>query len=278
MTVALGLRAVLGLRIGWLPVSVWDAVDVAIVAYLLYQLYYLVRGSIAFNIVVGIVLLYALYFAVGLLGMDMLRLLLGQFVSVGFIVVLIIFQPEVRRFLVLLGNTTLRRRSNVIDFLVRRFGGSRLGSTDDTARAGDRLAVKRAMLGMAKEKTGALIVFTENAGGEPIGASGTRLDATVSEPLLRTIFDKHTPLHDGAVLIERGRVYAAGCVLPVTDRADLPQSVGLRHRAAVGLTERSRATAFVVSEETGLISVARGGRLLRRLSETKLEEELREAF
>ena len=104
------------------------------------------------------------------------------------------------------------------------------------------------------------------------------MDAQVSEMLLRTIFDKHTPLHDGAVLIERGKIYAAGCVLPVTDRSDLPQSVGLRHRAAVGLTERSRATAFVVSEETGLISVARGGRLLRRLSETKLEEELRAAY
>ena len=273
-----GPAAVLALSVGWLPVSVWDAVDVAVVAYLLYQLYYLVRGSIAFNIVVGIVLLYAVYFAVGQLGMDMLRLLLGQFVSVGFIVVLIIFQPEVRRFLVLIGNTTLRRRSSVISFLLARLGIERAAATDDTARAGERLAVKQAMLAMAKTKTGALIVFTENAGGEPIGPSGTRMNATVSDPLLRTIFDKHTPLHDGAVLIERGRIYAAGCVLPVTDRGDLPQSVGLRHRAAVGLTERSRATAFVVSEETGLISVARGGRLLRRLSETKLEEELRSAY
>ena len=268
----------LGVSIGWLDVSVWDVVDVIIVAYLLYQLYFLVRGSIAFNIVVGIALLYAVYFAVGLLGMDMLRLLLGQFVSVGFIVVLIIFQPEVRRFLVLLGNTTLRRRSNVIAFLLRRFGGNRADSSADTARAGERLAVKQALLAMAKTKTGALLVFTENAAGEPIGPSGTKLDAQVSEMLLRTIFDKHTPLHDGAVLIERGKIYAAGCVLPVTDRSDLPQSVGLRHRAAVGLTERSRATAFVVSEETGLISVARGGRLLRRLSETKLEEELRAAY
>lgn len=273
-----GATAAFALSVGWLPISVWDAVDVAVVAYLLYQVYYLVRGSIAFNIVVGIVLLYAVYFAVGILGMDMLRLLLGQFVSVGFIVVLIVFQPEVRRFLVLLGNTTLRRRSSVISFLLRRLGIERAAATDDTARAGERLAVKQALLAMAKTKTGALIVFTENAGGEPIGPSGTRMNATVSEPLLRTIFDKHTPLHDGAVLIERGRIYAAGCVLPVTDRSDLPQSVGLRHRAAVGLTERSRATAFVVSEETGLVSVARGGRLLRRLSETKLEEELRAAY
>ncbi len=270
-----GLPLTLGVEIGFLPVSIWDAVDIVIVSYLLYQLYKLVRGSIAFNIFIGVVTVYALWFLVGVLGMDMLRALLGQFVSVGVIIIIIIFQPEIRRFLVVLGDTTLRQRSNVLQRLLN------LGKDLDEIsqlRQRELLELKKAIMEMAKHKTGALIVLTRNAQNEPIGPSGTRLNAEVSDELVRTIFDKHTPLHDGAMLIENGKIFAAGCVLPVTDRADLPSSVGLRHRAAVGLTERSESTAFVVSEETGTISVANGGRLLRRLSESKLEEQLRVAY
>ena len=262
-------------QIGFLPVSPWDVLDVLIVSYLLYQLYKLVRGSVAFNIFIGVITLYALWFLVGLLGMDMLSAVLGQFVSVGVIIIIIIFQPEIRRFLILLGNNTLRQRSQVLRRLFR------LGDVSDaesSRRQGEKLELHKAMMTMAKRKTGALVVLTNNAAGEPIGPSGTRINADVSAVLLRTIFDKHTPLHDGAVLIEKGKVYAAGCVLPVTDRNDLPQAVGLRHRAAVGLTERSQAVCFVVSEETGFISVAKGGKLLRRLSESKLLEELTLAY
>ena len=264
-------------QIGFLPVSVWDVLDVAIVSYLLYQLYKLVRGSVAFNIFIGVVTLYALWFLVGLLGMDMLRAVLGQFVSVGVIIIIIIFQPELRRFLILLGNNTLRQRSQVLR-RVFRLGNGGADADGGRTRLREQIELKKALVGMAKTRTGALIVVTDNAEGEPIGPSGTRINALVSDELLRTIFDKHTPLHDGAVLIESGRIVAAGCVLPLTERSDLPQSVGLRHRAAVGLTERSQATAFLVSEETGFISVAKGGRLLRRLSEIKLEEEIQLAY
>lgn len=263
------------LEIGFLPVSVWDILDVLIVSYLLYQLYTLVRGSIAFNIFIGVITLYALYFIVGVLGMEMLRAILGQFVSVGVIIIIIIFQPEIRRFLVLLGNTTLRQRSAVIQRLLRISDGEK-GA--EMKSQGEQIELKKAILSMSNTMTGALIVVSKNAANEPIGTSGTPLNAEVTDELIRTIFDKSTPLHDGALLIQPGKIYKAGCILPVSERTDLPQSVGLRHRAAVGLSERSQAVAFIVSEETGFISVASSGKLLRRINEAKLEEEIRAAY
>ena len=262
-------------NVGFLPVSVWDALDIAVVTYLLYQLTRLVRGSVASNILIGVITLYVLYFVVGQLGMQMLRAILSQFVSIGVIVIIIIFQPEIRRFLVVLGNNAMRRRTQIIARFFR-LGDSRKFLTEDTlAQHGELLA---AMLDMSRRKTGALLVISDNLALEPINTMGTRIDALLSQELLRTIFDKHTPLHDGAVLIEAGKIVAAGCVLPVTERIDLPQNVGLRHRAAIGFTERSQSPAFVVSEETGRISVARAGKLIRKLSESALDAELRSAL
>ncbi len=263
------------ISIGFLPITIWDLLDVAVVSYLFYQLNRLVRGSVASNIFIGVITLYILYFVVGLLGMQMLRAILAQFVSIGVIVIIIIFQPEIRRFLVVVGNTTLRRRGQLLQRIFG-FGDSRKAISDEVlAQLGE---IKRAIIELARRKTGALIIISDNLALEPINTLGTRLDAELSDALLRTIFDKHTPLHDGAVLIERGKVVAAGCVLPVTERTDLPQNVGLRHRAAIGFTERTRSRAFVVSEETGRISVAKSGQLYRKLTEAALDKELREAM
>ena len=268
-------------NIGFMPVSAWDVLDVAIVTYLLYELYKLVRGSVASNILTGIGLLFLLYFAVDLVGMQLLSALLDRFVSVGVIVLVIIFQPELRRFLLLLGNNALRQRSNVVQRLLRAGIRSQQGSDEEGEGQGhsmELIALKAALLRLARKKTGALIVVSDNPAGEPTGSSGTKLDADLTESLLLSIFNKHSPLHDGAVIVHAGRIYAASCVLPVTDRTDLPQSVGLRHRAAVGLSERSKSKAFVVSEETGGISVASGGRLRRKLKEEQLEQELLRAL
>ena len=259
------------LKIGFLPVSIWDLLDILIVSYLLYQLYKLVKNSSALNIFIGVITIYVLYYLVGLLGMEMLRAILAQFVSVGVIIIVIIFQPEIRRFLVLLGNNTIRQRSQMIK---RLFGlGSRQGLLREEQES-IRNILKNSILEMSRRKTGALIVLTDNFDSEPINTLGTRIDGRLSEELIRTIFDKHSPLHDGAMFIERGLVVAAGCVLPVTERSDLPQSIGLRHRAAVGFSERSQSTAFIVSEETGRISVARQGRLQRKLNESTLEDAI----
>lgn len=256
-------------EIGFLPISLWDVLDVTIVGYLVYRVYLLLRGSIAFNIFVGIVIIYLLWWLVGLLKMDMLSMILSQFVNVGFIIIIIIFQPEVRRFLLLLGNTTLGRRTDV---MLRWFTRNL-----DKKTPGDEAAkqeIKQALLRMSKDRTGALIVFTDNAELEPIGQAGINLDAKISQSLLLSIFQKESPLHDGAVLVGKGKIVAASCVLPISHSSELPPHTGLRHRAALGITERSNATAFIVSEETGAISFAVSGRLEFKLTEARLSELL----
>ena len=242
--------------------------DVLIVAYLLYRLYKLLEGSIAVNIVVGIGTLYLVSYIVGLLNLEMLDRILQQFLNLGVIILIIIFQPEVRRFLLVLGNSTIRNRSNFFNRLINPDGADPVGSSDSAEQ------IWSAMLQMSQEKTGALIVLTGATTLEGIHSSGTPINGRVSRTLLETIFNKHTPLHDGAVLIDGNIILEAGCVLPVSDSQRLPRNAGLRHRAAVGVTERANVAAFVVSEESGLLSMAYEGKLTRGLSEEKLLELL----
>lgn len=259
---------ILGLKIGFLPVSVWDLLDILIVAYLMYQLYKLLRGNIAFNILIGVLLLYVSWWLVTQLDMALLSGILNQFVNVGVIVLIIIFQPEVRRFLLILGDSTLRQRMNFLDRILDRKFDTEYDRTENTE------ALLRAMLRMSRRRTGALLVFTGEARLEGLVSGGTPLNAEISEGLILSIFNKESPLHDGAVLITKGRMVAASCILPVSESAELPKSVGLRHRAAVGLTERSTAVAFIVSEESGGISFAHQGRLERKIDEDRLRQLL----
>jgi len=254
--------------LGFLPVRIWDILDILIVGYLIYQIYKLLRGSIAFNIFIGVVILYLIWWLVGVLKMDLLLLLLNQFVSVGVIILIIIFQPEVRRFLLLVGNTTLRQRSNFLRrWLDRNFEGEEIQK--DIIRS-----VKNAIVRMSRRKVGALIVMTKNLDLSVIKESGVALDATISQPLLESIFNKESPLHDGAVLLSNSKIQAASCILPVSDNQALPQNAGLRHRAAVGVTERLNVASFVVSEETGRISFAFEGKLQRDITPERLESLL----
>lgn len=259
-------------NIGFLPFTVWDVLDILIVGYLMFQLYKLLRGSIAFNIFVGVLTLYVVWWLVKQLKMDLLSAVLGQFVSVGVIIIIIIFQPEVRRFLLFLGNSTLRQRSNFLDRILHR-------NFENSAQRQRQInAIKAAMLRMSRHKTGALIVFVRQANLEGMISTGITLDAIISEQLLESIFKKGTPLHDGAVLIAGGKIVAASCVLPVSENLQLPKSAGLRHRAAVGITERADVVAFVVSEENGHLSYAYEGRLYMRLTEHDLTEKLEEYY
>jgi diadenylate cyclase len=255
-------------KIGFLPVTIWDILDIIIVGYLLFQLYKLLRGSRALNIFVGVFLLYIVWWLVNQLGMDLLSAVLDQFVSVGVIVLIIIFQPEVRRFLLLLGNSTLRQRSRFFErILDRNFEGAEL-------RKNQIGAIKQALMRMSHRKTGALIVFVRQANLEGIISGGLPLDALISEQLIVSIFQKESPLHDGALLIGAGKIQMASCVLPVSDNPAIPASAGLRHRAAVGITERADVVAFVVSEENGKLSYTYDGQLQRGLTEEELEELL----
>ncbi len=254
--------------IGFLPIRFLDLLDIGIVGYLMFLVYKLLRGSVAFNIFIGVVLLYFIYWLVGISDMNLLHQVLGQFVSVGFIILIIIFQPEIRRFLLLLGDTTIKQRSNFFSKLLHR------NEEDEGSNQAQIVAIKTAMVKLAKEKTGALIVITQNPNLGSLVNSGTRMDAILTEPLLLTIFNKETPLHDGAVVIYNHKILSASCVLPVSDNPNLPRRAGLRHRAAVGITENSDVASFVVSEETGKISYAHQGKLIQNISPEELERLL----
>ena len=255
--------------IGFLPIRILDLLDIVIVGYLMFLVYKLLRGSVAFNIFIGVLLLYLIYWLVGISDMNLLHQVLGQFVSVGFIILIIIFQPEIRRFLLLLGDTTIKQRSNFFSKLLQRNVEGEGSSNQEQINA-----IKSSMVKLSKEKTGALIVITQNPNLGSLANSGTRMDAQLTEALLLTIFNKETPLHDGAVVIYNQKILSASCVLPVSDNPNLPRRAGLRHRAAVGITENSDVASFVVSEETGKISYAHQGNLNQNISPEELERLL----
>lgn len=254
--------------IGFLQVDIWDIFDILIVGAMLYQLYRLLRGSIALNIFVGMMLLFLSYQAFQALGMDLLSSILYQFINIGFVSLIIIFQPEVRRFLLLLGNSTLRQRDSVWNRL--------LGREEVSESAPEIEDIRRAFLRMAGNKTGALVVITKEADPDTVITGGTQMNADISYGLLVSIFHKESPLHDGAVVIHNRRISRASAILPVSENTDLPQSVGLRHRAAVGVSEKIDVACFIVSEENGKISFAHNGQLERGLAEVRLRELLLE--
>lgn len=254
-------------NIGFLEVNFLDLFDILIVGVLLYQLYRLLRGSIALNIFAGLVALFLSYLVFEALGMDLLSIILYQFINIGFVSLIIIFQPEVRRFLLLLGSNAIKQRDSVWNRLLGR-------EEEDTGRRPEVEDIRRAVLQMARRRTGALIVLLQDADPETVISGGTPLDATLSYSLLVSIFHKESPLHDGAVIIKNQRIDRASSILPISENPDLPKSVGLRHRAAVGVTEKSDVVCLIVSEETGKISFAREGKLERGITEARVEELL----
>jgi diadenylate cyclase len=254
-------------NIGFLEVNILDLFDILIVGVLLYQLYRLLRGSIALNIFAGLVALFLSYLVFEALGMDLLSIILYQFINIGFVSLIIIFQPEVRRFLLLIGSNAIKQRDSVWNRLLGR-------EQEDSGRRPEVEDIRRALLQMARRRTGALIVLLQDADPETIITGGTVLDATLSYSLLVSIFHKDSPLHDGAVIIKNQRIDRASSILPISENTDLPRSVGLRHRAAVGVTEKSDVVCFIVSEETGKISFTRDGQLERGITEARVEELL----
>ncbi len=260
-------------EIGFLPIRIWDILDILIVGYLIYQLYKLLRGSIAFNIFIGIISIYIVWWIVRLLQMDLLSQLLTQFVSVGVLMLLIVFQPEVRRFLLLLGNTTLKQQSNFLSKLLNR-----PLIINERAKLSQVRAIRSAMLKLSKSKTGALIIVSANPNVEFFSNSGVKLDANISQPLIESIFHKESPLHDGAMVIHENKIHSASVILPLSSNTTLPKSAGLRHRAAVGVTENSQVAAFIVSEETGNLSYAFEGNLSWKISEENLTDLLKRHF
>jgi diadenylate cyclase len=248
------------LHFGWI-----DAADVLLVTVLLYQLYKLLRGSVALNVALGLVSFYLLYLVVKATGMELLTKILGQFMSVGVLASIILFQQEIRRFLLNVGKATA----------LERMRGWAWGRPAEVAPLPISPFVEAAK-SLSNKYTGALICFTQASDLTPFAESGDRLDAEISKRLLLSIFNKTSPLHDGAVIVANGRLRAARCILPVSENPDVPASLGLRHRAAIGLSEITDAVVLVVSEETGAMSLVRHGEVFRNLGTGELRARLNE--
>jgi diadenylate cyclase len=250
-----------------LNISVLDIVDIFLVAIILFQLYKLIRGTAALSIFIGIFLIYLFWLVVKALNMELIGALLGQVIGVGVIALIIVFQQEVRRFLLVIGNRYIRRR---------KFSFGKIFAPVDEEEGSPKQAeeIVRAAESMASRKIGALIVLGRKTSLDIYSEGGERLDALISAELLETIFFKNSPLHDGAVLIEDGKIFAARCPLPITDQVNLPTHFGMRHRAAIGISEHTDALVVVVSEESGTITVAESGEIREKISPNDLRQIL----
>ena len=247
---------------GFVPFTFVDLIDIILVAVIMYWIYRMTKGTNAPYILSGIIAVYLLWVVVRALNMELLSTILGQLISVGAIALIIVFQPELRRFLQMIG-----MRQKHFNFITRIFS-----TGEDTVQT-NVVPIVTACREMSETKTGALIVIGQQSDLRLIAEGGIALDAKVSTSLIKNIFFKNPPLHDGAALIEGDRIVAAKCILPVT-QSDVPKSFGTRHRAAIGMSEISDAIIVVVSEETGTISVAIGGLLKRHLKPETLEKLL----
>jgi uncharacterized protein (TIGR00159 family) len=252
-------------KIGFLEVSWVDVIDIGLVSVLLYQVYKLIRGSIAVNIFLGILALYLIYLIVGAAQMELLATILGQFMGVGVLAMIILFQPEIRKFLLVIGRGTEFREN-----IFKGLSNWRSSYHDDF----DIHQVIEAAKTLKATKTGALIVFSRDVELRFYIETGDPLNAEVTKRLLLSVFNKNSPLHDGAVIIYRGKIKAARCILPVSENDHLPAHFGLRHRAAVGMSENTDTLVLAISEETGRLILARNGKYLRGLKLKQVEQKI----
>lgn len=255
--------------LSFLHLRLLDIVDIILVAFIIYYIYNLIRGTIAVNIVLGLIIIYLVYLITEQLQMRLLSNILGGFVSVGFLALIIVFQQEIRRFLLLIGKNAALHRNKLWKTI--------LSGKKDLEKEASVTSVKPiidACKTMQNSRTGALIVFAKYFDDQYYQNTGEPIDAVVSKRLIETIFKKNSPLHDGAVVISEGKIKAASCILPVSDNIKLPPQFGLRHRAGIGITEMSDAVAVIVSEETGQIAYAKQGRVRMDVSYRDLEKLL----
>ena len=235
----------------FLDIRILDILDILLVAFLLYYLYNLVKGTVAINILVGIIIVYAIYIITELLEMELLSKILGGFLGVGMFALVVVFQPEIRKFLLMLGSTNFNARRRFL----KQFNFSGKDGSFKTNLEGIIAACKK----MSGTNTGALIVIQRNNSLDFVKNTGDEMNLEVNQPIIESIFYKNSPLHDGAIIIEENRITATRVILPVSNDKKIPLRFGLRHRAAVGITEKTDAVCLVVSEENGQISYLKDG-------------------
>jgi len=236
-----------------------DIADILIVAVLIYYLLMMTRQTRASAVLKGLVVLLVATFVSDMLGLTALNWLLMSVVNYGAVVLVILFQPELRKALEQLGRGAVRENSHA-------------GDGEDRERIIDEII--QCMTDLSRRRVGALIVFEQKTGLKDVIETGTAVDGKISAPLLENIFEPNTPLHDGAVVVRGTRVVAAACILTLTEGRGISRELGTRHRAAIGISETTDATVLIVSEETGIMSMARGGRLTRHLDAKSLREIL----
>ena len=252
-------------------ISFIDVLDVLMVGLLVYWLIRVVRGTSAVNIFLGILLLYVIWIASRALGMKLLSFILGQVLGVGVVALLVIFQPEIRRFLLRISSSTTAAQKGAFRKLFRqaKSGGMQPLELEELTAACSK---------MSETKTGALLVLRHMSPLGEIIDTGDEIDARISRRLIENIFFKNSPLHDGAMILSENRILAARCTLPITQRQDIPPQYGMRHRAAIGIAEATDASVIVVSEETGGISFVSEGRIKTMGSITELRLAIENSY
>ncbi|MCF6184068.1 MAG: diadenylate cyclase CdaA [Bacteroidales bacterium] len=255
---------------GFLHIGIKDIIDILLVAFLLYQIYYLIKGTAAIKIFTGIALLYLVWLTVRAFDMILISSILGHVMGVGVVALLIVFQQEIRRFFMLLSNKYLSRINfsfkNILPFFTNEEPAVKVWS------------IVKACTSLSKTKTGALIAITRESELYNIIETGIKLNADTSSQLLNNLFFKNSPLHDGAVIIKNEKIIAAGCILPVSEKDVRHEDFGLRHRAALGIVEQTDAVVIVVSEQTGNITLFYSSAYQKNLSITDLRKKLEHFF
>ena len=242
-----------------------DFIDILSVAFLLYYTYKLMKASGSINVFTGILVFILIWLVVSqVLEMKLLGSILDKLVSVGVLALIVLFQEEIRRFLLTLGS------HRHVSALIRFFSGDK----KETLEHDDIMPIVMACISMGKQKVGALIVVERNMPMDDVVRTGDVVNADINQRLIENIFFKNSPLHDGAMVLSKKRIKAAGCILPVSHNLDIPKELGLRHRAAMGISQVSDALAIIVSEETGAISAAYKGQFHLRLTAEELESLL----
>lgn len=251
------------------PFGIKDALDIIIVALLLYYLYKIMKESGTINIFFGVLAFIIVWVVASeIFEMRLIGTILDKVMSIGLIILVILFQDQIKRFLVELGS---HKRWRFLRHLFRHHRSAASHAADHRKWV---MPIVYACMSMSKSKTGALIVIEQTVPLENYEKTGDMIDATINTRLIENIFFKNSPLHDGAMIIAHDRIKAAGCILPVSHDTNIPRSMGLRHRSALGISQATDAAAVVVSEETGNISFAYKGKIITRLSTTDLEKRL----
>ena len=257
-------------------ISIMDIIDLSLVSYLLYRLYKIARGTAAINIFFGLVAIYLLYLFFWVLGMRFITQIIGGFIPFAFIIIIILFQQEIRKYLSQIGKGNVIKNQKLVKIFNKVIKNQKLLKIFNTENEENLNidAIVKACTTFQKSKTGAIIVLSLTDDLNYITESAVQIDSEITFPLLESIFYKNSPLHDGAVVIRNNRIVAARCILPVTNDDDFPGELGMRHRAAVGISEHSDAITLIVSEQNGEISSTFDGKIKVDLSEKQLKNYL----